>query len=159
METETRHWWQQLMDGELGRDDPMMPAFVEILGIVPTSWDDGAGTVTMSWEPPGFTRTPGGWVQGGFLGVVLDMAQTFALMTKLPVGSMPQTLEMKVSYLDGSWTDRYTVTARALRWGKRAAHTDAELTDLDGKPIATSTATHVVRQMTGEQLRERRAPS
>lgn len=144
-----KHWWHRLMDGSLDVGSPAMPKFVPELGITPRKWEPGY--VELDWAPPAYTRTPGGWVQGGFLGVPLDMAQTFALITRLPEGSMPQTLEMKMSYLDGPFAERYVVVGRALRWGKRAGHTDGEIRDTEGKLIATSTSTHVIRQIPPEQ--------
>lgn len=147
MTTPLKPWWQRFLDGQADlKPESGVPQFVAMLGISPTGWDDD-GTVHLAWEPPDWSRTPGGWVQGGFIGVVLDMAQTFALFTRLEAGRGPMTLEMKISYIDSAFTDRYRVSARPIRWGRHVGHTDARLEDTDGKLIATSTATFVIRSM------------
>lgn len=147
----TKPWWQRFLDGEGGAPAEGMrpPQFVEALGIRPAGWEED-GTVRLDWTPPPFTRTPGGWVQGGFLGVVLDMAQTFAVFTRLDEGRGPMTLEMKVSYLDASFAEEYRVAARPVRVGRHVAHADGEITDTDGRRIATSTSTHVLRSFRPE---------
>jgi uncharacterized protein (TIGR00369 family) len=140
--TPDRPWWQLYLDGLAA--EGVAPGFVPVLGITPDGWEP-EGTVRLRWEPPAFTRTPGGWVQGGFLGVVLDMAQTFALFTRLDEGRAPMTLEMKISYIEASFADRYMVEGRAVRHGRHVGHTDGRITDEEGKLIATSTSTHVIR--------------
>lgn len=132
-------WWKRVVSDLSGAPD-----FVPLLGIRPEHID--AGEARFAWEPPAVVRTPGGWVQGGFQGVVLDMVQTFAVFSKLPEGAVPMTLELKVSYLDTAFAERFVVTGRALRVGRTAAHTEGRIEDGDGKLIATSTSTHVIRR-------------
>lgn len=142
----TKPWWQLVLDGEASPSvDRPAPEFTGLLGVTPAGWEPG-GIVRFNWEPPPFTRTPGGWVQGGFLGVVLDMTQTFAVFTQIPERAMPMTLEMKVSFIAASYASRYVVTGRPVRVGTHAAHTEGTIHDEDGKLIATSTSTHVIRR-------------
>src|SRR5688572_431461 len=96
-------WWKRVVSDLSGAPD-----FVPLLGIRPEHID--AGEARFAWEPPAVVRTPGGWVQGGFQGVVLDMVQTFAVFSQLPDGAVPMTLELKVSYLDTAFADRFVVT-------------------------------------------------
>lgn len=150
MTSPARPWWQLFLEGLAAPTDGIpKPEFVDRLGISPDGWEPETGEVRFVWDPPGWTRTPGGWVQGGFLGVVLDMAQTFALITRLDSGRVTMTLEMKVSFIDPSFGERYTVTARPMRWGRHVGHTEARLETGEGLLVATSTATHVIRTIPG----------
>jgi acyl-CoA thioesterase len=145
----TKPWWQLYLEGRAeeraGVQGGAPPEFVGFMGITPAGWDPD-GHVRFGWEPPATTRTPGGWVQGGFQAVVLDMAQTFAIFTLMPELTGPMTLEIKVSYIAPAFADRYAVTARPVRVGKTAAHAEGEIHDEAGKLIATSTSTHVIRK-------------
>ena len=142
-------WWQRYLEGTAEQDvGRSAPEFVGWIGVTPAGWDP-SGEVWFDWEPPDITRTPGGWVQGGFQAVVLDMVQTFALFTKLRDGDIPMTLEMKVSYLDAAFPSRYRIVGRALRVGRTAAHTDGRIETPDGTVIATSTATQVIKRAAG----------
>jgi uncharacterized protein (TIGR00369 family) len=140
-------WWQRYLDGEAGEarvDGPTPPEFVEFMGITPAGWTPD-GEVRFAWQPPATTRTPGGWVQGGFQAVVLDMAQTFAIFTRMPELTGPMTLEIKVSYIAPAFAERYEVRAHTVRVGRTAAHAEGTIHDDSGRLIATSTSTHVIR--------------
>lgn len=149
MSTPGTPWWHRAFE-DGAREDPAderarPPAFIGMLGIAPESWEP-EGVVRFAWEPPAFTRTPGGWVQGGFQSVVLDMAQTFAVFTQIPEGSIAMTLEMKVSYIGAAMPPRFTVVGRAVRVGRTAAHTEGTIHSAEGDLIATSTSTLIVKR-------------
>lgn len=148
MTSPARPWWQLYLDGlaERGAEIPGKPGFVDVVGVEPEGWEP-EGVVRLRWRPPANLRTPGGWVQGGFLGVVLDMAQTFAIFTQVPEMHGPMTLEMKVSFVETSLADDYVVTGRVIRLGRHVAHADGTLHDAGGRLVATSTSTHVIRRL------------
>ena len=137
-------WWQTYLEGGHGGREDWPPSFATSLGLEPAGWDDADG-VTLRWQPPDFTRTPGGWVQGGFLGVALDMAMTIAMFAELGEGRLPMTLEMKTPFIAGPFAQRFVVRGRTVRVGRTVGHTEGTIHDDDGKLIATSTATHIVR--------------
>ncbi|HVE92000.1 MAG TPA: PaaI family thioesterase [Actinomycetota bacterium] len=110
----------------------------------PAGWEP-EGIVRLRWEPPLWTRTPAGWVQGGFLAVVLDMAQSFAVVTVSPDGHGAVTLDMGVTFLESPMAESYIVEARTVRAGRTIAHTEGTITDSQGRLVATGRQTNLVR--------------
>lgn len=146
MTSPAKPWWQAYLEGHAEpRPGRAAPEFVDLAGITPAGWEP-EGIVRFDWRPPPNMRTPGGWVQGGFQSVVLDMAQTFAVFVLLPEQHAPMTLEMKTSYLDSAFAERFVVEGRTVRLGRHVAHTDGSIRDEAGKLIATSTSTHVIKR-------------
>ena len=144
MTTPAKPWWQIYLEGLAAHG--LEPEFVRNLGIRPAGWEPGV--VRLKWEPPAWTRTPAGWVQGGFLGVVLDMAQSFAVVTVAPENHGAVTLDLGVSFLESPMAESYMVEGRSIRTGRRISHTHGSITDSNGTLIATGRQTSIVREFT-----------
>ena len=130
------------LDGEASSSLPV-PGFVAELGIVPESWEPG--TVRLRWTPPAWTRTPPGWVQGGFLGVPMDMAMSFAVVTLVEEGKGAVTLDMSTKFLEVPMGESFLVTGTVTRLGGTVAFTEARIEEASGKLVASSSATNMVR--------------
>lgn len=80
---------------------------------------------------------------GGFAATLLDSACGIAVHTKLGVGEVLGTLEMKVSYFRPitAATGRLRATGTVLSMGRKAAFAEAKLVDCVGLVLASATAT------------------
>ncbi|HVL82544.1 MAG TPA: PaaI family thioesterase [Actinomycetota bacterium] len=143
MTTPDRPWWQLVLEGRADEREMPPPRFVRELGIEPAGWEPGVAR--LRWKPPAWTRVPLGWVQGGILGVPLDMAQSFAIVTLAPEWAGAVTLDMRLTYLEPAYPDEYLVEGRVTRMGKTAAHTEGTVTDMDGRVICTSVSAALVK--------------
>jgi len=104
------------------------------------------GTVTFECEPGESHYNPIGAVHGGFACTVLDSAAGCAVQTTLPQGMGYTSLEIKVNYLRPLSTKSGPLTAvgRVIKPGNRVAFAEAEITDGDGKVVATASSTLLV---------------
>lgn len=109
--------------------------------------DASDGFVRLQWHPPDWTRVPAGWVQGGFLGVPLDFAETLAALTALSAATVVVTLDMSINFLEPALAQSFVVSGRVERMGRTIAYTSGEVHDSDGKRIATATATNMLRKV------------
>lgn len=105
-----------------------------------------AGAVTFECEPGESHYNPIGAVHGGFACTVLDSAAGCAVQTTLPQGMGYTSLEIKVNYLRPLSTQSGALTAvgRVIKPGNRVAFAEAEITDAEGKVVATASSTLLV---------------
>lgn len=110
-----------------------------------------AGHTVIDCEPDESHYNPLGAVQGGYACTVLDAAAGCAVHTTLPVGTGYTSLEIKVSYLRGLslTTGPLTATGRVVKPGRRVAFAEAELTDRQGRVVATASSTLLVFPIPG----------
>jgi uncharacterized protein (TIGR00369 family) len=104
------------------------------------------GIVVFSAQPDESHYNPIGAVHGGFACTVLDSVAGCAVQTTLPRGTGYTSLEIKVSYLRGlsTTTGALTATGRVIKPGKRVAFAEGELTDSEGRIVATASSTLLV---------------
>lgn len=93
--------------------------------------------------------TPGPHVQnpfevapGGFAAATLDNARGHAAQSRMAPGQMCATLEPKVAYREAlnEETGPACAEGRIVSLGRRAAFTEARLTDIAGKLYASATS-------------------
>jgi len=86
-----------------------------------------------------------GGIQGGMVAAMLDDVMAFAIGLDLDWGQISPTLEIKVSMLAPARPGRLYATGRVIKRGKSVGFVESELTDSEGKLLATgsSTATFV----------------
>lgn len=89
---------------------------------------------------------PFGVVHGGFAATMLDFACGYAVLSKLEPGQHCTTLEIKVAYHRAMSKDtgRIRAEGKIISMGRRAAFTEARLTDLDGKLYASATSSLMI---------------
>ena len=104
------------------------------------------GRVVFAGTPGPETYNPLGTVHGGYAATLLDSACGCAVHTRLAPGQGYTTLEIKVAYHRPMTADTGEVRAegRVTQFGRRAAFTEATLTDAAGKLIASATSTLMV---------------
>jgi acyl-coenzyme A thioesterase PaaI-like protein len=102
--------------------------------------DRDAGSVRLGFELAGRHCQGNGVVQGGVLGVLLDFAIAFAVMTRLPPGAGAGTVTLTTQIMRVATPGPGTVDGRLERLGRTLAFGTAELRGSDGKgTIATAT--------------------
>jgi uncharacterized protein (TIGR00369 family) len=104
------------------------------------------GDAVFEGTPEESHYNPIGVVHAGFAMTLLDSAAACAVHSTLPQGMAYTTLETKVSLLRAITTDTGVMRAHGwiVRPGSKAAFSQADLRDADGKVYATATSTCAV---------------
>ena len=81
-------------------------------------------------------------VHGGAFASLLDCALGAASMSMAPEGHDSITMQLNVHFLRTARVgEELTATARALHAGRRTCVTEAQITDAEGKRVASATST------------------
>jgi uncharacterized protein (TIGR00369 family) len=120
------------------------PGIGETLNIRLIEVDDGR--VVFEATPDIHVYNPLGTVHGGFAATMLDFACGYAVLSKMLPGQSFSTLEIKVAYHKPMTKDTGPVRAegKIITFGRRAAFTEATLTDLDKRLYASATSSLIV---------------
>lgn len=104
------------------------------------------GRVVFEATPDIHLYNPLGTVHGGFAATMLDFACGYAVLSKMVPGQSFSTLEIKVAYHKAMTRETGPVRAegKIVTFGRRAAYTEARLTDLDDKLYASATSSLIV---------------
>lgn len=104
------------------------------------------GRVVFEATPDIHLYNPLGTVHGGFAATMLDFACGYAVLSKMVPGQSFSTLEIKVAYHKAMTKETGPVRAegKIVTFGRRAAYTEARLTDRDGKLYASATSSLIV---------------
>ena len=104
------------------------------------------GRVVFEGKPDVHLYNPIGTVHGGFAATLLDFACGYAVHSKLVPGQSFATLEIKVSYHKAMTKETGLVRAEGhiVTFGRRAAFTEARLTDTAGRLYASATSSLLV---------------
>ncbi|CAN5349383.1 hypothetical protein BH09PSE2_BH09PSE2_07450 [soil metagenome] len=119
------------------------------LGFTLTEIEDGR--VVFEGTPTHAVYNPIGTVHGGYAATLLDSACGCAVHSKLGPGWGYTTLELKVAYHRAITVGTGPVRAegRVITMGRRAAFTEATLTDAAGKLYASATSSLLVMAPAG----------
>jgi len=104
------------------------------------------GRVVLEARPGVRVYNPAGVVHGGFAASMLDTSCGYAVLSRMAPGQSFLTLELKVAYHRAMTEETGLVRAegRTVAFGRRAAFTEARLTDASGKLYASATSTLLV---------------
>lgn len=117
------------------------------------------GRVVLGAEPQELHLNLGGVVHGGYLSTMMDCATGYALHTMLPAGKTAPHVSASYSFLRaGQQGAALRCDARVERAGDRIGHVRCEVTDMDGRVLATGETTHVAIDTTSDR-RMRSGPS
>ncbi len=107
------------------------------------------GLVTVEAMPSARHLNPAGTVHGGYIATILDTACGCAAHSALGAHTGYTTLELKISYHRPvtAQTGKIRAEGRLLSIGKRAAFSEAKLTDAAGKLLASATSSLLVMPM------------
>jgi uncharacterized protein (TIGR00369 family) len=87
-------------------------------------------------------RQPSGVLHGGVTATLIDTAMAFAVRTRIPREESTATIDLTVHYVRPHTEGTFTCTARVLRAGKRIFTVTADVTNEQGKLIATGLSTY-----------------
>ncbi|MEI2703471.1 MAG: PaaI family thioesterase [Baekduia sp.] len=102
------------------------------------------GRVVLGGQPEELHLNLGGVVHGGYLSTMIDCATSYALHTMLAAGRTAPPVSASYSFLRVG-LEGVALRCEALvgRSGSRIGHVRAEVTDMDGRVLATGETTHV----------------
>ena len=87
-------------------------------------------------------RQPAGVLHGGVTATLIDTAMAFAVITRLAEGERASTIDLTVHYLRPHTDGTFTCNAKVLRAGRRIFTLSADVTNEQGKLIATAISTY-----------------
>lgn len=104
------------------------------------------GRVVVEGTPGLHVYNPFGVVHGGYAASILDNACGYAAQSKMAPGQACTTLELKIAYHKAMTEETGPVRAegKIVSIGRRAAFTEARLTDIAGKLYASATSSLIV---------------
>ncbi|HEX8288639.1 MAG TPA: PaaI family thioesterase [Pyrinomonadaceae bacterium] len=87
-------------------------------------------------------RQPHGILHGGVTATLIDTAMAYAVITCLDETEKASTVDLTVHYLRPHTEGAFSCTAKIVRAGKRILTVSAEVTNEQGKQIATGISTY-----------------
>lgn len=122
-----------------------MPA-ARLLGAHPLACDPDKGEVTIAFTAhPDFCNLLG-WIQGGMLTAMLDIAMSYAALCMFEEEHLVPSLEIKTTYLAPARPGKLVATGSVLRMGSTIVFMEGRMVDADGKLLATASATGQLRR-------------
>jgi uncharacterized protein (TIGR00369 family) len=120
------------------------PGFLELLDAHLIEVEDGR--IVLEATPGEHVYNPNGTVHGGFAAVLLDTVCGYAVMSKMGTDHTFTTLELKVAYHRAMTHETGPTRAegKIVTIGRRAAFTEARLTDRKGTLYASATSSLLV---------------
>lgn len=87
-------------------------------------------------------RQPHGILHGGVTATLIDTAMAFAVITCLTEQEKASTADLTVHYLRPHFEGKFSCTARVVKAGKRLLTVSGEVTNEEGKLLATALSTY-----------------
>ncbi len=117
---------------------------VRLLGLRPIAAEHGA--MSFEADPAEDHLNSGGTIHGGYTTTLLDTAMGCAALTVLGAGKSVTTLELKVSFQRAVTpaTGRILAHGTVVSHGRRVVFTEARMTDLGGRALASASSTLLV---------------
>jgi uncharacterized protein (TIGR00369 family) len=123
-----------------------MPPAADLLGREIVSVDAASGEVKLRFTARKEFANRHGTVQGGMLAAMLDSATGNAVMAKLPSHLTALTTRLDTQFLRPAALGAIVATARIVHQDDRSVEATAELTDGEGRIVATARAELRVRE-------------
>jgi len=124
-------------------------AFMQILGGSVEAIDPQRGWARLRWHPTEACCHSGTIVQGGFVTSMLDAAMAYAITARVGTGMIAPTLELKVSFFRACRPGPCHSEGTVVHCTRSVAFAEAQLTDVDGMPIARASATCKIAPLRG----------
>jgi uncharacterized protein (TIGR00369 family) len=132
--------------GEMSDHLKELPPAAHLLGRQIVSVDPQSGEVKLRFRAREEFANRHGTVQGGMLAAMLDSATGNAVMAKLPSHLTAVTTRLDTQFLKPAALGAIVATARLVHQDDRSAEVTAELTDSEGRVVATARAELRVRE-------------
>lgn len=119
--------------------------YAQLLGV--SHLEKGEGSVRLALHTTKAHANQGGWVHGGVLTGLLDMALGAAVVTTLRENEWTATMSLTTDFLRPAKPGtRIVAVARVDRRGRLAAFPSGEILDDDGTVLARATGVWAVRE-------------
>jgi uncharacterized protein (TIGR00369 family) len=135
----TRAFWDFIE----GRSEP--PPIAGLLGFELRAIDPEAMTIEVGFTARPEFANPAGDVQGGMLCAMLDDTMGPALVATLGDGEWAPTTDLHVQFLAPARPGSLVGRGRVVRRGRNVAFLAGELSDPEGRVVATAVATATIR--------------
>lgn len=106
----------------------------------------GVATATMAVDPT--MHNPNGTLQGGVVFTLVDYTMGAATMSVLDENSACATIDLHQRYLRPLIEGTITVRTEVLRRGRHVVHLQSQVSDQDGRVIATADGAFAVLPLT-----------
>jgi len=114
--------------------------FVQHLRMELVELNDGEATLQLKMRDE--LRQPHGLLHGGATASLIDTATAFANVTVMKEGEKAATVDLNVHYLRPVLEGTITCVAKVVNAGKRLSTISADVTDENGKLVATALTTY-----------------
>jgi uncharacterized protein (TIGR00369 family) len=131
--------------------------FTQLLGMRLLEIEPGRSRLSMSYRPD--LCQPAGIMHGGAIASLVDTAIAHAILLTLPDTGTPTsggrivTLDLRIKYLRPVSGGQVFCDARIVRPGRQVIHTDAVVTNDEGKEVALGDSIYMV--VSRENLQKR----
>jgi uncharacterized protein (TIGR00369 family) len=116
------------------------PVFTFLDGVIEEA-RDGRSRVRFAKRPE-FT-IPGGFVQSGIQGALIDEGMIVAVHSLLPPGERYTTAELKVNYLRPAAGESFLCESEVIRRGRSLIYVESSLLDDQGRLVARASSSLV----------------
>ena len=122
-----------------------LPPLHHLTGVAPV--EASAGRASCVLPLSGWTATPYGWPQGGFIAMLADLSLALAVQTTVRAGGRFASVDLKVNFLRPVACDGSLLTAHAqvVQRGRSLAVATSEVVSADGKRVALATGSCALR--------------
>ena len=117
-----------------------------LLDARPIACNPGNGEVTIEFTARNDFCNLLGWVQGGMLTAMLDIAMSYAVLSSIEDNHVVPSLEIKTTYVSPARPGRIVGTGNVVRKGGTIAFMEGRLHDPEGQLLATASGTGQIRR-------------
>ena len=110
------------------------------LGLRVVAAKEGEIEMEVPWRPEFVVNPDAGYMHGGILATVVDLAADWALVTKL--GRPFPTVDLRVDYHRAAMEGTLRATGRIVRLGSTFSTCEASVHDANGKLLASGRGTY-----------------
>jgi len=129
--------FQQMIAGWVSGEVELAP-IGKLVGFRFTSFENGVVRVELDAGPQ--HHNPMGIVHGGIFCDIADAAMGVAFAATLADGESFATLQLQASYLRAVREGRLIASGRVVYRGRTVGHTECEIVDGEGRPVARFTS-------------------
>lgn len=132
-----------LSDGEFPKDFPINP-FAREMSASLAAANVKDGSIAFTFQLGKQFLQGAGAVQGGIVSSLLDFTIAMAIISQMAEGESISTTDLNVQFLRPSMPGPVRCAAQVVKLGRRVAFGSGELCDMDGRALATASATNLV---------------
>jgi uncharacterized protein (TIGR00369 family) len=114
--------------------------FHQWLGLTVVAFGDDSIEIKATWREEWVVNIERRYTHGGILAALIDLAADFALVKQ--TGRGVPTIDMRIDYHRAAMPGDLIARGKVIRAGSQFSTAEAEISDLDGKLIASGRGTY-----------------